>query len=233
MIIIDSPSTVRVGYVAEDIGQLPPSGSRSSRLAAGSPRPSAPAAALRRARGTAPRSRRRSARPASPWPWVTSQRGLSGIARRNQMIPMPSTGPTRKPIRQPASSGTSAGSSRNRLANGTEPRAGPVGAVDRDVDPTAIAGRDQLVDRRVDRRILAADAHAGDEPPDVEEPRRGREPGDSAPDQVDQQGDDEELASSPGVGETSEGQRTDDLAQEVAGSGQRHRLARPSRATSR
>ena len=48
-------------------------------------------------------------------------------------------------------------------------RAEPVGPVDHDVDAAAVLGRDQLVDGRVDRRVLAADAHPGDEPRGVEE----------------------------------------------------------------
>jgi hypothetical protein len=42
--------------------------------------------------------------------------------------------------------------------------AAPVSAVDRDVHPPAVAGRDQLVDRGVDGRVLPADTHARDEP---------------------------------------------------------------------
>jgi hypothetical protein len=36
----------------------------------------------------------------------------------------------------------------------------PVRAVDHDVDAAAVLRGDQLVDRRVDRGVLAADAHA-------------------------------------------------------------------------
>ena len=49
-------------------------------------------------------------------------------------------------------------------ARGTE----PVGAVDDEVHAAAHASRDQLVDGRVDRRVLAADAGAGDEAAGVE-----------------------------------------------------------------
>ena len=40
-------------------------------------------------------------------------------------------------------------------------RAGPVGTVDDQVDASAHAGRNQLVDRRIDRRILATDSRPG------------------------------------------------------------------------
>ena len=53
--------------------------------------------------------------------------------------------------------------------DGGEQRAAPVGAVDGDVHPAPVLGRDQLVDGRVDGRVLTTDAHAGDEP-------RGPEP---------------------------------------------------------
>ena len=39
----------------------------------------------------------------------------------------------------------------------------PVAAVDRQIHLTAVARWDQLVDRGVDRRVLAADPHAGEE----------------------------------------------------------------------
>ena len=55
-----------------------------------------------------------------------------------------------------------------RLRAGRRPH--PVGAVDHQVDPSPHARRDQLVDRRVDRRVLAADAGAGEEPAEVEVP---------------------------------------------------------------
>ena len=51
----------------------------------------------------------------------------------------------------------------------------PERAVDDQVDPAAGAGGDHLVDRRVDRRVLAADAGAGEEPRDQEPQRAARE----------------------------------------------------------
>ena len=73
--------------------------------------------------------------------------------------------------------------------DGAEEGAGPVGAVDRDVHPAPVPGRDHLVDGRVDRRVLTSDAHPGDHPGQVQEDepvaalRRGR--GQAGPDQVD------------------------------------------------
>ena len=53
-------------------------------------------------------------------------------------------------------------------------RAEPERAIDDQVDGAAHAGRDQLVDGGVDRRVLAADAGAGEEAADREE--RGTSP---------------------------------------------------------
>jgi len=47
---------------------------------------------------------------------------------------------------------------------GADGRAEPVGAVDPDIGAAPVARGRHLVDRRVDRRVLAADAHAGDDP---------------------------------------------------------------------
>ena len=48
-------------------------------------------------------------------------------------------------------------------------RAGPVAAVDPDVDPAPVLRGHHLIDRGVDRRVLPADAHPGHEPGEVEE----------------------------------------------------------------
>jgi hypothetical protein len=56
-----------------------------------------------------------------------------------------------------------------------ERRAQPVGAVDRQVDAAAVLGGDQLVDRGVDRGVLAADAEAGEEARQRERGKRPRE----------------------------------------------------------
>ena len=97
---------------------------------------------------------------------------------------------------------------------------GPVGAVDHEVDAAPEAGGDQLVDRGVDGRVLAADAHAGDEPGRVQEGQRtepvaDRQRGQAAADQVDGQGDDEQLPAAEPVREAAEEQRPEDLTGQV------------------
>ena len=95
----------------------------------------------------------------------------------------------------------------------------PVGAVDREVDPAPVLRRDHLVDGRVDRGVLAADAHAGDDPGGVQEDdpvaAAGRRRGEPAADQVDAEGDHEEVLAAELVGQLAEEQRPDDLADQV------------------
>jgi len=55
---------------------------------------------------------------------------------------------------------------------GTGRGAHPVAAVDDQIDPTSDRAGIQLVDCRVDRRVLAADAGAGEEARSVEVPGR-------------------------------------------------------------
>ena len=124
----------------------------------------------------------------------------------------------------------------DQAAERAEDRARPVGAVDHDVDAAPVARRDELVDGRVDRGVLAADAHARDEAGEVEvaDPERAvaeRERGEAAAHQVHAQGDHEEVAAPELVGQAAEEQRADDLAREVhggdeprRGGGQRQRL---------
>jgi hypothetical protein len=101
-----------------------------------------------------------------------------------------------------------------------EDGAGPVGAVDPDVDSAAVPRRHHFVDRRVDRRVLATDAHAGDEPRPVEEQQPpGVMPGDersgAGPEQIQQQGHDEQPLAAQPVGHLAEYQGPHHLADEV------------------
>ena len=105
-------------------------------------------------------------------------------------------------------------------AQGSEDRTDPVGAVDGDVDPPSVLRRHHLVDRGVDRGVLAADAGSGDEPGAVEE---GQGQGTVVPgerrqgvaEQVDAQRDDEEVLAAPLVGQVTEEQRAEDLTEQV------------------
>jgi hypothetical protein len=106
--------------------------------------------------------------------------------------------------------------------DGTDGGTTPVGAVDGDVDTAAVSRRDDLVDRGVDRRVLAADAGTGDEAEDVEEPRCERETGDPGADEVDDERDDEEVLPAQVVGQPSEEQGAADLPEEVERRGKAH-----------
>ena len=77
----------------------------------------------------------------SGWPWVRSQRGLSGTWWRRKMMTRPSAAPRPNPSRQPRSTGKSTGSSSTMLAS--EPMAAPtqkVPLIARSAQPRTRAG---------------------------------------------------------------------------------------------
>ena len=91
----------------------------------------------------------------------------------------------------------------------------PEAAVDRQIGAAAKARRDQLLDRGIDRGILAADAGAGQHPkyreaPEVPGQRGGRGRGEVQP-----QGRHEQLAPAEPVGQVSEQERARDRAGEI------------------
>ncbi len=97
---------------------------------------------------------------------------------------------------------------------GAADRAEPVAAVDDQVDPAAVLGGDQLVDRGVDGRVLAADAEAGEEAEEEEPPGLEGEGGQRRGRQVDGERHHEQLLAAVAVGEPAE--------EEGAGTGARH-----------
>ena len=108
---------------------------------------------------------------------------------------------------------------RHDCHDGAEEGAGPVGAVDGEVHPAAVLGGDHLVDRRVDRRVLTADAHARDDTRRVQEDKpvaAGRRyGGQAAADQVDAERDHEQVLAPELVRQPAEEQGADDLADQV------------------
>ena len=140
---------------------------------------------------------------------MNSQRGLSGTWRRTRRIPRPRIAPAaeREP---PAEVGREdRGVQQQQRREAAERRPDPEAAVDREVDPAAVARGDQLVDRRVDRGVLAADAHAGEEAAHEEVPGVERERGRHRGDQVERERDHEELLAPVAVGELAEEQRAE------------------------
>lgn len=109
------------------------------------------------------------------------------------------------------------GVQRDDRQQGAADRAQPEAAVDDQVDPAPVLGGDQLVDRGVDGRVLAADAEAreeaeGEEPPGLEgDGGQGRGP------QIHRQGDHEQLLAAEAVGEAAEEQRPDARAGDIEG----------------
>jgi hypothetical protein len=87
---------------------------------------------------------------------------------------------------------------------GPEHGAEPERAVDDQVDPAPQPGRDQLVDGRVDGRVLAADPGPGEEPAHVEEQRGPGERRGHGGQQVQDQDDHEQLLAAEAVGQVAE-----------------------------
>jgi hypothetical protein len=92
----------------------------------------------------------------------------------------------------------------------------PVGPIDGEIDPPARPGGDELVDGRVDRRVLAADSQAGERPEDPERRGAPRERGRDRRDEVHGERDDEELLAPEAIGEIAEADRSDRGADDVA-----------------
>ncbi len=114
----------------------------------------------------------------------------------------------KKQTRQPRSSASTLGFEEDEGGCGPRRRPQPIRAVDQKVDGAPDPGRDQLVDGRVDGRVLPADPHAGQEPEDEEHPgvlgRRRQDGGH----QVKAQGDQEKPATAEAVGEVPEEEGT-------------------------
>ena len=94
-------------------------------------------------------------------------------------------------------------------------RSDPVAAVDREVDAATVPGGDQLIDCRVDRRVLAADPHAGQEPEQEEVPRRKRKGGRHGGHEIHVERQHEQFLAAEAIGQLSEHQRTDARARDV------------------
>ena len=104
--------------------------------------------------------------------------------------------------------------------HGAERRADPETAVDREIKLTAVARRDQLLNGRIDGGIFAADAAAGEEAKQEEGEAVPGEPGQRRRDEVDDDGDEEELFASEPIGQPAEKQRADNRAEKVGAAGQ-------------
>ena len=95
----------------------------------------------------------------------------------------------------------------------------PVAAVDDEVGEAPAPGRDEFLDGGVDGGVFTADAEAGDE---AEGHEGGEVPGEAAGgggDEVDEDGDGEELLAAEAVGEPAEEEGADDGAGEVGAGG--------------
>lgn len=156
----------------------------------------------------------------SGWLWISSQRGLFWQPQAHQQDQQAQRG-TEAEAQPPAEVAAGhAGIEQQHRGHRAQRGADPEGAVDRQVDPAAKARRGEFLDRRVDRRVFAADAGAGEEAKRQEAPqtpgkcrRRGRA-------DVDDQGDEEQFATAQAVGEPAEEQRADHRAGDVGAAGE-------------
>ncbi|CAL2065305.1 protein of unknown function [Streptomyces murinus] len=113
----------------------------------------------------------------------------------------------------------------------TAHRAQPEAAVDDQVDTAAVVGRDQLVDRGVDRRVLAADAEAGQEAEEEEPPGLPGDRGQGRRHQIHRQGDHEQLLTAVTVGQPAPEQRAHARARDVQRGGRARDLTGCDRQT--
>ena len=99
------------------------------------------------------------------WPCMSSHRGLSGTWRRTIRIAIPRTSAERRNTsRHPDRDREDARDiEQDHGQHPAEDHADPVAAVDAEVDLAADPRGHELVDRGVDRRVLAADAGAREE----------------------------------------------------------------------
>src|SRR6185312_17408657 len=86
-------------------------------------------------------------------------------------------------------------------------RANPEAAVDDQVAPAAHTGGDQLLNRRVDRGIFAADAGSGDKAKEREAEEAPGKSGRSRRREIDRQRDEEQLLAPQPVGEPAKSNR--------------------------
>jgi hypothetical protein len=103
----------------------------------------------------------------------------------------------------------------NHRCRRSRDRPEPEAAVDDEVHASAHARRYELVDRRIDRRVLAPDTEAGDRAAQRkarEVPGKGRE---HRAAQVDAHRDEKKLRSPVPVGELAEYERADDRAEQI------------------
>ena len=174
--------------------------------------------------GSAPPARRPAPRLPPARPWVISQRGLSGMCRRRKMMPMASTAPMPKAAAPAHVGRQQAGLQQDHRADRAGAGADPEAAVDDEVGAAAMASRDPFLDRRVDRRVLAADAGAGDEAAEGEQGEVVGECGRAGGERVHRQRDPEQALAAPAVGEPAEAERAEHRADQVGSS----RKARPA-----
>ena len=104
---------------------------------------------------------------------------------------------------------------REKRGGRSEDRADVPGCVDQPVDASAISGRDEFFDRRVDRTVLAADADTGDKTKHRQRREVPRKTGQHGCDAVDRKRNEEQAPSPEAVGKRAEDQSTREHAHRI------------------
>ena len=97
--------------------------------------------------------------------------------------------------------------------------ADPEAAVDHQIGPAAVARRHQLLDRRIDRGIFAADAGAGEKPEQRVACEIPRQRGGRGGCEIERQRDEEQFLAPDPVGEPAEAERAEHGAGEIGAVG--------------
>ena len=103
--------------------------------------------------------------------------------------------------------------------NGTNRRADPEAAVDRQIDASTQPGRHEFLNGGIDRRIFAADAGTGEEAQHRKRDEARRETRRNRRARIQPERDEEQPAASVTIGQRAENDRADDRAGDVHGSG--------------
>ncbi len=148
-------------------------------------------------------------------PWMNSHRGDSGTYRRTSRIPTPRIAPRPKATRQPTSAAKIDGRARDDRPQCARGGAEPERAGDDQVHRPAHARGNQHVERGVDRRVLTADAGAGEEAAEREGPKIPRERRCGRRDQINRERDEEEFLAAPAIRQPAEEQRAQHRAGEI------------------
>ena len=146
---------------------------------------------------------------------MISQRGLSGIQKPHEKNDEAESRADEKRYAPARIGREQRRIEQDDRARRSDRRSHPEAPVDDEIGPPAIARRNELLDRRVDRRVLAADARAGEEAERGEAPNVPREGRRRGRHEIDAERDEEQLLASRAIREPAEDRRTQNRAKKI------------------